>query len=560
MKNKIRPLITVAIVSIVLLHLWECAAVKPPPGGPEDKTPPQLLTATPPGETVNLDDRQIILRFSEYLDPSSIENGFKLLPGGTGDLIVKYRGDKVRITLPDELDSNLTYILSLSRDIKDEHGMTLGQSMQLAYSSGSTIHSGKISGSVPNADRISVQLWRLTDDLPDSLFLTKPDYTTDVSEDGSYEFRYLAPGSYRILAVGKEMAGLPLDPLRARYGVYWNDPLVIDAKESITGVDMLVYKENEPFRLAHGEWTVPDWGRLVFNQSFREYELDFEIRLEVGDNKFLFPEFFIDPIDSSALIVLFGDTIETDEMTIEVRDLNDTNDLNLEPGKVRIKKPSEIDTTCIEIVDPATKFVKIIPELVGKPGVIIAFSKPLIFDNYLPNEFNLFDEDSALVENSVKWNNPMSFSIFPKGQWTAKKNYTLQLNRTDFIALDGSSLADSVVVIQIQTGKKIGYGTVQGKLNGTPGNNVYVSIQSVKNPNKKYASVVNSQNQFLVNKIPEELYLLNLYEDSDSSGSFTFGTAYPFHTSEWFYWMPDTFEVRANWEIELPVIELMEPK
>ena len=114
MKNKIRPLIAVAIVSIVLLHLWECAAVKPPPGGPEDKTPPQLLTATPPGETVNLDDRQIILRFSEYLDPSSIENGFKLLPGGTGDLIVKYRGDKVRITLPDELDSNLTYILSLS--------------------------------------------------------------------------------------------------------------------------------------------------------------------------------------------------------------------------------------------------------------------------------------------------------------------------------------------------------------------------------------------------------------------------------------------------------------
>ncbi|MEE9189530.1 MAG: Ig-like domain-containing protein [Candidatus Neomarinimicrobiota bacterium] len=560
MNNKIRLLVTIAIVSMVLIQVWDCAAAKPPPGGPEDKTPPELLSATPPGETVNLEDRQITLRFTEYLDPSSIENGFKLLPGNAGDLIVKYRGNKVRITLPDDLDSNRTYIVSLSRDIKDEHGVTLGQSVQLAYSSGSTIHSGKIQGRVPNADRVSVQLWRLTDNLPDSLFRTKSDYTTDVGEDRSYEFRYLAPGSYRILAVGKEMAGLPLDPLRARYGVHWDDPLVIDSTESITGVDLLVRKENEPFRLARGEWTVPGWGRLVFNQSFRKHELDFEIRLVFGDDEYLLPEFFIDPVDSSALVILIADSIETDDISIEVRDLDDTDDLILESGKVRVKKPAGIDTAYVQIVEPATKFMKIMPESVGKPGVVIAFSKPLKFDDDPPFEFNLFDEDSMLIDNSVKWNNPMSFSIFPKDQWKASENYSLTLNRADFVALDGSSLADSVVVIQIRTGKKIGYGTVQGRLNKTPGNNVYASIQSVKNPTKKYASVVNSQDQFLVNKIPEELYLLNLYEDSDSSGSFTFGTAYPFHTSEWFYWMPDTFEVRTNWELELPVIELKESK
>jgi hypothetical protein len=560
LKNAIKPLLTVAVVCTLLILLWKCAAVKPPPGGPEDKTPPQLISATPPGETVNLEDRQITLRFSEYLDPSSVENGFKLLPGGVADLAVKYRGDKVRITLPDELDSNRTYILSLSRDIKDEHGVTLGQSVQLAYSSGSTIHSGKISGRVPNGDRVSVQLWQLTDNLPDSLFRTAANYTTDVGEDGSYEFQYLAPGSYRILAVGKEMAGLPLDPHRTRYGVHWNDPLVIDSTESISGVDMLVRNEDEPFRLTRGEWTAPDWGRLFFNQSFGIHSLDFEIKLVMGEDRFSLPEFFIDPVDSSALVVLIGDSIETDDMTVEVRDLNMIDDLILEDGKVTVKKPSEIDTAYVEIVKPATKFVKIIPESVGRPGVVIAFSKPLKFDINPPNEFNLFDGDSLLVENSVKWNNPMSFSIFPRQEWKANEKYSLPLNQSDFIALDGSSLADSVEHVQILTGKKIGYGTVQGKLRRTPGNNVYASIQSVKNPTKKYTSVVNSQAQFLVNKIPEELYLLNLYEDSDSSGSFTFGTAYPFNTCEWFYWIPDTFEVRANWEVELPVIELKESK
>ena len=37
-----------------LIIFFGCAAISPPPGGPEDKTPPQLLSSIPESGTYNL--------------------------------------------------------------------------------------------------------------------------------------------------------------------------------------------------------------------------------------------------------------------------------------------------------------------------------------------------------------------------------------------------------------------------------------------------------------------------------------------------------------------------
>ena len=44
----------------------------------------------------------------------------------------------------------------------------------------------------------------------------------------------------------------------------------------------------------------------------------------------------------------------------------------------------------------------------------------------------------------------------------------------------------------------------------------------------------------------------------DQSGAYTFGKASPFLPSEWFYVHPDTFEVRANWDIDVESIRVGE--
>ena len=37
---------------------------------------------------------------------------------------------------------------------------------------------------------------------------------------------------------------------------------------------------------------------------------------------------------------------------------------------------------------------------------------------------------------------------------------------------------------------------------------------------------------------------------------YSFGTVKPLVPAEWFYMIPDTIEIRGNWDIELPMINV----
>jgi hypothetical protein len=65
----------------VLTVLLACARQLPPPGGPEDRTPPQILSAAPePNATrVSLSARPQFV-FSEKIDHASFEQAFFVSP------------------------------------------------------------------------------------------------------------------------------------------------------------------------------------------------------------------------------------------------------------------------------------------------------------------------------------------------------------------------------------------------------------------------------------------------------------------------------------------------
>ena len=97
--------IVAAIALLLLFQLWECASVKPPPGGPEDTIPPIITGVEPASGTTGLSTRKITVRFSEHLSQSSIDRGIQLFPRIPEDIETKYRGDEIIITLPEALDS-----------------------------------------------------------------------------------------------------------------------------------------------------------------------------------------------------------------------------------------------------------------------------------------------------------------------------------------------------------------------------------------------------------------------------------------------------------------------
>ena len=56
------------------IYMYSCAAIAPPSGGPEDTTPPELISSFPKSGSTNFTGGEVILKFSEYLNKASIKN------------------------------------------------------------------------------------------------------------------------------------------------------------------------------------------------------------------------------------------------------------------------------------------------------------------------------------------------------------------------------------------------------------------------------------------------------------------------------------------------------
>ena len=134
------------------------------------------------------------------MNPKSIEKGIRIFPNITDELPILINGDMVTIDFPNDLDKNQTYVINLSRNIMDEHGVELADAIFLAYSTGKNISKGSISGIVYGEGKSAVHLWKIKDNsnFQDIVFTDPPNYITDVSNKGLFDFQYLSKGDYFI--------------------------------------------------------------------------------------------------------------------------------------------------------------------------------------------------------------------------------------------------------------------------------------------------------------------------------------------------------------------------
>lgn len=539
--------------------LWDCASIKAPPGGPVDETPPAIIEVSPPSGSTSLTSRKITVKFSEYMDGKSFKNNIKVFPRLVQPLEFKFKGAEIIITLPDSLDAEKTYIISLNRSIKDEHGIPLAATVQLAYSAGDNISTGIITGKVYGAGEKSVHLWEITDVVIDSLFATQPDYITDVNDEGLYSFNYLSPGNYQVLSVEKSGSGAPLNTSHIGYGLHWQKNLNLTESDTLSNINMRLWKEPQKLKLMRGEWSAFNWGRLVFNNDLPE-SLTVDLQLESKDgNNFDSLQYYLDPMDQKNLIVQVSDSLVQNSLKLNIASLKLINELLLDSTEVVIQIPQEPDTSYLQILQPTASF-QIYPNALTIEKLDIVFSKPvqLTEDSLLIPK--LFKNDSILINVNIKQINPMHFQLIPLVQWEENEKYKLKINREGIAAEGGRGLKDSISTINLRTNKSIGFGTVTGKISELEHLNLAVELFSAKNPSLSHTSFVNSASQFEFKTIPEGKYSLYFFKDSDNDMKYSFGNVYPNIPSEWFHFYPDTFEVRANWETEIAPIKLPEVK
>ncbi len=195
-----------ALILFALLLLASCAKDMPPPGGPPDKTPPEILATTPaPGATLVDRSAPITVEFSERINGKAIGNALFISPPLKVEPRVRVKGARLRIEPNEPLDSGRTYVVTIGASLQDLQGNRLTSSKTIAFSTGEQIDSGAIAGRIYDKEKPqpNFRVFAFENDslLIDSLFVRIPDYITETGSDGSFAFANMKEADYLVLGV-----------------------------------------------------------------------------------------------------------------------------------------------------------------------------------------------------------------------------------------------------------------------------------------------------------------------------------------------------------------------
>ena len=537
-----------------ILFIYSCAAIQAPPGGPKDIIPPELVHAVPTNGSIYFKGGRVELVFSEYLQENSVHNAIRIQPSLPEPLEIEYKGRTLWVDFPDSLAENQTYIISINRDLRDEHGVQLGQGLQIAYATGSEIDRGEINGKVYYDKPVALHLWMVNSESDLTQFYkTSPDYVTDADNEGNYSFYHLSSGSYRLMGVDRSSAGLSLDPERMIYGLSWKNIVQLDSNQVRDGINMRIAERPRIIKLIRGEWLDRNWGKLFFSDNISKYEKLLSVHV-IKDSSILIPTTFLDMLDKEVLHFTLPDSLPGDSrLTITIPAISQGERTLIDSGRVTVRASSESDTSYLDIINPKNGF-EIKPEEDRIVPLDIFFSR-IMKDSINEDAIHLLS-DTIAISFSSQWLSPLHLQIVPKENWIPRSKFSLVIMRDRISPFFGRSLQDSIKTIQISTTNFIGFGNLIGRIEKPYPQPLVAELVPFENEQSKQWTVVNSNSEFEISHVSEGKYSLLIFNDLDGIRNYSYGQVDPFRPAEWFQFLPDTITIRNNWDMEITDIRL----
>ena len=212
------PLIlALALVALTVLLPSSCANTSGSPGGGrKDSIPPVITWIDPLPGSVNVPlDASISITFNEFVtikDSKSIV----LSPPQSKTPTTKMRARTIIVSFEEDLLPNTTYTLDLTNAIADNNEGNLYPGFTLAFSTGPTIDSMAITGTVLDCNTLNpiqgatVMLYK--DHSDSALFKHRPDAVMKTDEWGYFALRNIQDTLYRLYAIVDAMNDYIYDP------------------------------------------------------------------------------------------------------------------------------------------------------------------------------------------------------------------------------------------------------------------------------------------------------------------------------------------------------------
>jgi len=256
------PVPTSGLALLVSLGLLAaCAVVEPPPGGPEDTTPPWLTGSSPDSGATGLGEvRVLTFRFSEKMDRQPATSWLYFFPDQRIRRTKWHGSVEAEVELEEPLPADTTIVVEVAGRVTDAHKVRARRTRRFPVATADSIPGGSIAGVLVMGDsavaRGVVELYALP---PDSLELQDMPLLRRTSTDakGAYTFSWLpVPGGpWRLRAFVDQNGDLRPGDKEARRVV--PDTLALTAAQPAAAAGVLtLYPPDTPGRLLVGPFDV----------------------------------------------------------------------------------------------------------------------------------------------------------------------------------------------------------------------------------------------------------------------------------------------------------------
>lgn len=517
----------------------------PPGGGPEDKTPPEIVSTDPPAGSVNVaPDQKIEIVFSEPVEPLSVERSIILTPEPLHKPKVSVHGPKVTIRLADLILAGEVLIVSTGTGIKDYRGNALKQSFTFAMTTGASIPHGRVTGRVYAREPLKtflVGVWPASDSTlvaPDSIL---PKRTTQTSGDGAFAIDYLPSGDYRVACWedkngdrkyqrGVDRLGLPSGDLYLPADSSARIEIYATLRDTLAaGIALVTAPDRDHVRVTLYRPAGRDLKRL-----FNGITVSDTAGTRLGKQAW-----WADPNDSTQLIFLTDR--QDSSMIYRLRLAGDTTAFSfagaMAADTTRPRVAASIPTNGDRNLDPT-------------PSGEIDFDDALGAAP-LADVVNLTTNDSVRIAAEVVFGGANVITWKAKQALKAGSECKLSVDLKRLEDRAANTGADSVWSIAFSVTDPGETGSMSGRVIGLEHGLGVVGVRPLTGTTglERFATASDSGG-FLVEKVPPGKYVVWGWEDRDGDGAYSAGRLAPFGFAERFGFCPDTVTVRARWESE----------
>lgn len=552
---------------LFLLILFGCANPQPPSGGPPDTTPPEILEVFPENQTINFQGRTVILKFSKYMDRGKVMENIYISP----NIPAKYNwsGKVLKIELPKDIDTSVTYSISLGTEYTDLYNNKPEQAFSLIFSAGSKIDSGFIAGKVydPKPDGAFIFAYNIDDIDPDTLnpAITKPNYKMQLGSNGEFRIPALKDATYRFFSIRDQFKNDLYEPADA-FGASIHDLKVVNSKSEPTILKIGPPLDNTGPYVSDASAIYDNYVKLnlsepldnvfIFNNSFEIISEDKSKTVEIisagmnYENKSRVEIITKTPLDTGIVWNIFCKT----DLEVAIRDTlgNIVND-SLNVGK--FKSYTEKDTNAIVLLFPSIKdsseYVQIQPEI------------EIIFDKNLDTagsqiKIKLLEAESG--QEIVLKQRLFSSKIIikPEKPLIDSKWHRLEAEFENISSFSNGILIDTNIKIYFKTLDLKVKGNISGRVDFEKEICDFDKYVILKHSNGRdiYSIKLNEKNEWSFKNIETGDYTAEVFCDVDGNGRYSYGLLYPFEFSEPFVIFDEVMNIKPRWTLENVILKV----